>query len=47
VKGSGESTTVDGQSVDAGFGVRHAHLFRANGEALKRLQTVEASAAAA
>jgi multiple sugar transport system ATP-binding protein len=47
VKGSGESTTVDGQSIDAGFGVRHAHLFRENGEALKRLQTVEASAAAA
>jgi multiple sugar transport system ATP-binding protein len=47
VKGSGESTTVDGQSIDAGFGVRHAHLFRENGKALKRLQTVEASAAAA
>ena len=47
VKGSGESTTVDGQSIDAAFGVRHAHLFRENGEALKRLQTVEASAAAA
>jgi multiple sugar transport system ATP-binding protein len=47
VKGSGESTTVDGQSIDAAFGVRHAHLFRESGEALKRLQTVEASAAAA
>ena len=47
VKGSGESTAVDGQSIDAGFGVRHAHLFRENGEALKHLQTVAASATAA
>ena len=47
VKGSGESMAVDGQSIDAGFGGRHAHLFRENGEALKRLQTVAASAATA
>jgi multiple sugar transport system ATP-binding protein len=47
VKGSGESTAVDGQPIDAGFNLRHTHLFREDGEALKRLQPVAASAATA
>jgi multiple sugar transport system ATP-binding protein len=46
VKGSGESAAVDGQVLNAGFGVRHAHLFRENGEALKRTHPVSAAAAA-
>ncbi|WP_144150209.1 ABC transporter ATP-binding protein [Paraburkholderia sp. BCC1885] len=47
VKGSGESTTTDGQAVDAGFALRHVHLFRENGDAVERLQTVKEAAAAA
>jgi multiple sugar transport system ATP-binding protein len=47
VKGSGESTATDGQSIEAGFGLRHVHLFRENGEALKRFQTVAWTAATA
>jgi multiple sugar transport system ATP-binding protein len=47
VKGSGESTTTDGQSIEAGFGLRHVHLFRENGEALKRFHTVARTAATA
>lgn len=45
VKGSGESTAADGHSIDAGFNLRHTHLFRENGEALKRLRTVTANTA--
>ncbi|MGF6771658.1 multiple sugar transport system ATP-binding protein [Paraburkholderia sp. GAS199] len=47
VKGSGESTTSDGQSIDAHFGLRHVHLFRENGDALQRLRTVRETAATA
>ena len=47
VKGSGESTTTDGQAVDAGFALRHVHLFRDNGEAVERLLTVPQTAATA
>lgn len=47
VKGSGESTTSDGQSVDASFALRHVHLFRENGEALARLRAVKQKAATA
>jgi multiple sugar transport system ATP-binding protein len=47
VKGSGESTTADGQSVDASFALRHVHLFRENGEALERFKTVKETAATA
>jgi multiple sugar transport system ATP-binding protein len=46
VKGSGESTAADGQSIDAGFSIRHAHLFREDGAALGRAQKIAAGAAA-
>ncbi|MGN6230478.1 MAG: ABC transporter ATP-binding protein [Trinickia sp.] len=35
VKGSGESAAADGQRIEAGFFVRHAHLFDAEGVALR------------
>jgi multiple sugar transport system ATP-binding protein len=47
VKGSGESTTSDGQSVDASFALRHVHLFRESGEALQRFRAVTQAAATA
>jgi multiple sugar transport system ATP-binding protein len=46
IKGSGESATSEGQSVDACFALRHVHLFRENGEALERLQAVKEAVAA-
>jgi multiple sugar transport system ATP-binding protein len=44
VKGSGESTAVDGQRVNAGFNMRHVHLFREDGRALDRRQAVPETA---
>jgi multiple sugar transport system ATP-binding protein len=44
VKGSGESTAVDGQRINAGFNVRHVHLFREDGLALDRRQAVPETA---
>jgi multiple sugar transport system ATP-binding protein len=35
VKGSGESAAADGQRIEVGFSVRHAHLFDAEGVALR------------
>ena len=35
VKGSGESTAEEGQRLQAGFSVRHVHLFREDGLALE------------
>jgi multiple sugar transport system ATP-binding protein len=40
VKGSGESSAVEGQSIKAGFSKRHVHLFRQDGMALERKQPV-------
>jgi len=34
VKGSGDSAAADGQRIEVGFSVRHAHLFSDNGLAL-------------
>lgn len=34
VKGSGDSAATDGQRIEVGFSVRHAHLFRPDGLAL-------------
>lgn len=46
VKGSGESTVTDGQTITAHFGLRHVHLFDAQGVALKRIAPVPAYSAA-
>ena len=46
VKGSGESTTTDGQAVEASFALRHVHLFREDGGALERMRTVAQTATA-
>jgi multiple sugar transport system ATP-binding protein len=45
VKGSGESTAVDGQRINAGFSIRHVHLFREDGSALERMRPVAQTAA--
>ena len=46
VKGSGDSTAADGQRVEVGFSVRHAHLFGPDGLALGALrESAQASAA--
>lgn len=42
IKGSGESTVDDGQTVKAHFGLRHVHLFDEIGNALKRVEHAEA-----
>ncbi|HTI18098.1 MAG TPA: sn-glycerol-3-phosphate ABC transporter ATP-binding protein UgpC [Trinickia sp.] len=48
VKGSGESAAADGQRIEVGFSVRHAHLFRQDGLALGALrEAAQASAAPA
>jgi multiple sugar transport system ATP-binding protein len=44
VKGSGESTAVEGQKLNAGFSIRHVHLFREDGSALERMKPVEVAA---
>lgn len=41
VKGSGESTVSEGQTIQAYFGLRHAHLFNDAGMALKRTENVK------
>jgi multiple sugar transport system ATP-binding protein len=46
VKGSGESTAVDGQRLNAGFSIRHVHLFREDGSALERMRPVAETATA-
>lgn len=46
VKGSGESAVADGQGIEIGFPVRHAHLFRHDGVALRALSATAQSAAA-
>lgn len=40
VKGSGESTAVEGQRINAGFSIRHVHLFREDGRALERTRPI-------
>jgi multiple sugar transport system ATP-binding protein len=40
VKGSGESPAVEGQRINAGFSIRHVHLFREDGRALERMRPV-------
>jgi multiple sugar transport system ATP-binding protein len=44
VKGSGESTAVEGQRLNAGFSIRHVHLFREDGSALERMKPVTETA---
>jgi multiple sugar transport system ATP-binding protein len=44
VKGSSESTAVEGQKLNAGFSIRHVHLFREDGSALERMKPVEVAA---
>jgi multiple sugar transport system ATP-binding protein len=44
VKGSGESSAADGQTIHAGFSVRHVHLFRDDGRALDRKHAVAETA---
>jgi multiple sugar transport system ATP-binding protein len=44
VKGSGESTAVEGQRLNAGFSIRHVHLFRDDGSALERMKPVAETA---
>ena len=46
VKGSGESAAADGQRIEVGFSVRHAHLFRDNGLALRALREATQTSAA-
>ncbi|GAB5096175.1 sn-glycerol-3-phosphate ABC transporter ATP-binding protein UgpC [Caballeronia sp. LP006] len=46
VKGSGESTAFEGQRLNAGFSIRHVHLFNQDGSALERLRPVTETAAA-
>jgi multiple sugar transport system ATP-binding protein len=46
VKGSGESSARDGQRIDVGFAVRHAHLFRHDGAALSSERTLAPATAA-
>jgi len=46
VKGSGESTAVEGQRLNAGFSIRHVHLFREDGSALERMRPVAQTATA-
>ncbi|SAK88232.1 ABC transporter ATP-binding protein [Caballeronia ptereochthonis] len=46
VKGSGESTAVEGQRLNAGFSIRHVHLFREDGSALERMRPVAETATA-
>jgi multiple sugar transport system ATP-binding protein len=38
VKGSGESAATDGQRIDIGFSVRHVHLFKQDGAALRQVR---------
>jgi len=44
VKGSGESSAAEGQTIHAGFSVRHVHLFREDGRALDRKHAVAETA---
>ncbi|HVE08691.1 MAG TPA: sn-glycerol-3-phosphate ABC transporter ATP-binding protein UgpC [Paraburkholderia sp.] len=44
VKGSGESSAAEGQTIRAGFSVRHVHLFREDGRALDRKHAVAETA---
>jgi multiple sugar transport system ATP-binding protein len=46
VKGSGESTAVEGQRLNAGFSIRHVHLFREDVSALERMWPVAQTATA-
>jgi multiple sugar transport system ATP-binding protein len=46
VKGSGESTATEGQTIHAGFSVRHVQLFRDDGRALERKRAVPETASA-
>ncbi|WP_244817602.1 ABC transporter ATP-binding protein [Caballeronia sp. Lep1P3] len=46
VKGSGESTAVDGQRINVGFSIRHVHLFNEDGSAIQRLRPVAQTAMA-
>ncbi|SAK45125.1 ABC transporter-like protein [Caballeronia glebae] len=46
VKGSGESTAVEGQRLNAGFSIRHVHLFREDGSALERMRPIAETATA-
>ncbi|MDR5856506.1 sn-glycerol-3-phosphate ABC transporter ATP-binding protein UgpC [Caballeronia sp. LZ062] len=44
VKGSGESTAVEGQRLNVGFSIRHVHLFREDGSALESMRSMTQAA---